>query len=49
MLMKDFTAVSIQWCMPVNFLGGAIMFDPWLLSTRSKVIKYKFVKQLTKL
>ena len=29
MLMKDCTAVRNQWCMPVNFLGGAILFDPW--------------------
>ena len=29
MLMKDSTAVSNQWCMPVNFLGGATLFDPW--------------------
>ena len=29
MLMKDSTAVSNQWCMPVNLLGGAILFDPW--------------------
>ena len=41
MLMKDSTAVSNQWCIPANFLGGAILFDPGLLSTRSKVIKYK--------
>ena len=38
MLMKDSTAVSNQCCMPFNFLGGAILFDPDLLSTRSKVI-----------
>ena len=44
MLMKDSTAVSNQWCMPVNLLGGATLFDPGLLSTRSKVIKYKYVR-----
>ena len=27
--MKYSTAVINQWCMPVNFLGGAILFDPW--------------------
>ena len=29
MLMKDSTDVSNQCCMPVNVLGGAILFDPW--------------------
>ena len=29
MLMKDSTAVSNQWCMPVILLGGATLFDPW--------------------
>ena len=24
--MKDSTAVSIQWCMPVNFFGGVALF-----------------------
>ena len=47
MLMKDYTAVSNQLCMPVNLLGGAF-FYPGLLSTRSKVIKYKYVKNQTK-
>ena len=28
MAMKDSTAVSNQWCMPVNLFGGAILFDP---------------------
>ena len=40
--MKDSTAVSSQWCMLVNFLGGAILFDFWF--RQYKVIKYKFVK-----
>ena len=50
MLMKDSTAVSNQWCMmPVNFLGLQFCLTPGLLSTRSKVMKYKFVKKnLTK-
>ena len=29
MLMKDSTAVSNEWCMSVNFLGGAILINPW--------------------
>ena len=37
MLMKDSTAVSNQWCMPINFLGGAILFDLWF--TQYKVRK----------
>ena len=41
--MKDSTAVSNQWCMPVNLLGGAILFDPWF--TQYKVITYKYVKK----
>ena len=36
MLMKDSTAVSNQWCMPVNFLGGAIIFDPWFTEYKVK-------------
>ena len=44
MLKEDSSAVSNQWGMPVNFLGSAILFDPW--STQYKVIiKYKFVKK----
>ena len=38
MLIKDSTVVSNQWCILVNFLGGAICLTPGLLSTRSKVI-----------
>ena len=33
--------------MPVNFLGCAICLTSGLLSTRSKVIKYKFVKKIS--
>ena len=36
MLMKDSTAVSNQWCMPVNLLGGAILFDPWFTQYKVK-------------
>ena len=36
MLMKDSTAVSNQWCMPVNLLGGAILFDPWFTQCKVK-------------
>ena len=36
MLMKDSTAVSSQWCMPVNFLGGAILFDSWFSQCKVK-------------
>ena len=36
MLMKDSSAVSNQWGMPVNFLGSAILFDAWF--TQYKVI-----------
>ena len=43
MLMKDSTAVYNQWCMPVNLLQFCL--TPGLLSTRSKVIKYNYVKQ----
>ena len=43
--MEDSTAVSNQWCMPVNFLCGAILFAPGLISTRSKVVKYIFLKK----
>ena len=49
MLMKDSFAVSNQWFMPVNLLGGAICFTPGLLSTRSKAIKYKYVKNSNKI
>ena len=35
MLMKDSIAVSNQWFMLVNFLGGAVLFDPWF-------VKYSF-------
>ena len=40
MLMKDSTAVNNKWCMPVNLF----CLTPGLLSTRSKVIKYKCKK-----
>ena len=43
MLMKDSTAVSNHWCMSVNFLGGAILLDPWFTQYKAKAIKYKFV------
>ena len=36
MLMKDSTAVSNQWYMLVNFLGGAILFDPWFIQYKNK-------------
>ena len=36
MLMKDFTAVSSQWCMPVNLLGGTILFDTWFIQYKVK-------------
>ena len=36
MLMKDSTAVSNQWCMPVNLLGGAIFFAPWFTQYKVK-------------
>ena len=49
MLVKDSTAVSNQWCMPVNLLGGAILFDPWFTQYKSKVIKYKYVKNSNKI
>ena len=36
MLMKDSTAVIDQWCMPVNLLGGAILFDLWFTHYKVK-------------
>ena len=33
---KRATAVSNQWCMPVNLLGGAILFDPWFTQYKVK-------------
>ena len=36
MLMKDSTAISNQWCMPVNFFVGAILFDPWFTQYKVK-------------
>ena len=36
MLMKDSIAESNQWCMPVNFLGDAILFDPWFTQYKVK-------------
>ena len=36
MLMKDSTAVSNKWCMPINFLCGAVLFDPWFTQNKVK-------------
>ena len=36
MLMKDSSAVSNQWCMSVNLLGGAILFDLWFTQYKVK-------------
>ena len=36
MLMKDSTAVSNQWCMPVNLSGGAILFLPLVYSVQGQ-------------
>ena len=36
MLMKDSIAESNQRCMPVNFLGDAILFDPWFTQYKVK-------------
>ena len=49
MLMKDSTAVSNQWCFPVNLLAVQFCLTPGLLNTRSKVIKYKYVKKFNKI
>ena len=49
MLMKEFTDVSNRWCFPVSLFDGAILFDPGLLSTRSKIIKYKYSKNANKI
>ena len=46
MLMKDSTAVSNQWCMPVTSWAVQFCLTPGLLSTRSKVINYKYVKKI---
>ena len=43
--MKDSTAVSNQWCMPVNFLGDAILFDPWSTQYKVKDHQVQFVKK----
>ena len=45
MLMKDSTAVSNQWCMPVNLLGGAILFDPWFTQYKAKGHKVQICKK----
>ena len=34
--MKDSTAVSNQWSLPVNLWGGVILFDPWVMQYKSK-------------
>ena len=49
MLIKDSAAVRNQWCMPVNLLGGAILFDPWFTQYKFKVIKYEYVKTSNKI
>ena len=36
MLMKDSTAVSNKCCMPINFLCGAVLFDPWFTQNKVK-------------
>ena len=37
MLMEDSTAaISNQWCMPGNLLGGAILFDLWFTQNKLK-------------
>ena len=36
MLMKDSTVVSNQWCVPVDFLSGAVLFDPWFTQYKVK-------------
>ena len=45
MLMKDSTAVSNQWCMPVNLLGGAILFDPWFTHFNVKGYQVQICKK----
>ena len=49
MLMKDSTAVSNQWCMPSTSWAVQFCLTPGLLSTRSKVIKYKYIKNSNKI
>ena len=49
MLMKDSTAVSNQWCMPVNLLGGATLFDPCFTQYKVKGHKFKYVKDSNKI
>ena len=46
MLMKDSNKVSNQY---PNFYVVQICLTPGLLGTRSKVIKYKFVKKSNKI
>ena len=43
--MKDSTAVSNQWCFPATSWAVQFCLTPGLLSTWSKVIKYKYVKK----
>ena len=45
MLMKDFTAVSNQWCMSVILLGGATLFDPWFTQYKVKGHKVQICKK----
>ena len=34
--MKNSTAASNEWWVPVNFLDGAILFDPWFTQYKVK-------------
>ena len=43
--MKDSTAVSNQWCMPVGFLGYKISFDPWYPQNKVKDHYVQIVKK----
>ena len=49
MLMKDSTAVSNQWCSQSTSWAVQFCLAPGLLSTRSKVINYKYVENSNKI
>ena len=45
MLMKEYTALSNQWYMPINLLGDATLFDPWFTQYKVKGHKVQILKK----
>ena len=43
--MKGSSAVSNQWCMPVNLKSGAILFNPWFTQYKVKGHKVQICKK----